>query len=69
MCPGWTLEKLVDVTGIEPATSCLQIQKANSDAVKSDASDTALGHLESRGVTSGTVLLGAGESIGGERQQ
>ena len=27
-------KKLVDVTGIEPVTPCLQIQKANLDDVK-----------------------------------
>jgi hypothetical protein len=27
-------EKLVDVAGIEPATPCLQIQKANLDDMK-----------------------------------
>jgi len=30
-----TLRNLVDVTGFEPATPCLQIQKANSGVVKS----------------------------------
>jgi hypothetical protein len=28
------LKELVDVTGFEPATPCLQIQKANLDDVK-----------------------------------
>ena len=29
-----SMEKLVDVTGFEPATPCLQIQKANMDGEK-----------------------------------
>ena len=34
-----SLKELVDVTGIEPVTPCLQIQKANLDDVKMNEED------------------------------
>jgi hypothetical protein len=32
-------KKLVDVTGIEPVTPCLQIQKANLEDIKEDGKE------------------------------
>jgi hypothetical protein len=34
MSPGWILETMVDVGGLEPPTSSLRIQKANLDDVE-----------------------------------